>query len=294
MASIHTQDKLDARSDVGTVTLNVADLDAMIRYYHQGVGLSVLAQQGGTAILGRHGVPSVILEQSPALKHAPQGSAGLFHTAIVFDSRADLAASVYSVARKYPQHFTGSADHSVSEAFYFDDPEGNGVELYFDRPREGWTWENGRISMGTVYLDPNAYVQEHLTEAGLSNPVGTDQSASVGHVHLKVGSTKTARDFYEGVVGFDVTTTLGDQAIFFSVGGYHHHLAANTWESRGAMFRTPALGLGEIDLLLPSDAALGSLRERLASRGVAQQDDGRTLLFEDPWKNALRVKVRED
>lgn len=293
MATIQTQDKLDARSDVGAVTLNVADLDAMIRYYQAGIGLTVLAQQGDSAILGRHGVPSLILQQSPALKHAASGSAGLYHTAIVFHSRADLAASVYSLARKYPQQFTGSADHTVSEAFYFDDPEGNGVELYFDRPRETWTWTGTTISMGTVYLDPNTYLQEHLTEAGLNDPVGTDQAASVGHVHLKVGDVATARDFYEGVVGFDVTTTLGDQAIFFSVGGYHHHLAANTWESRGAMYRTPALGLGEIDLILPDDAALGSLRERLVRRGVAQQDDGRTLLFEDPWRNALRVKVQE-
>lgn len=291
MTTAQTQGRLDARSDVGAVTLKVADLDAMIRYYRDGVGLSVLAQQGASAVLGRHGVPSLILEQSPALKHASAGSAGLYHTAILFESRADLAASVYSVARKYPQQFTGSADHLVSEAFYFDDPEGNGVELYFDRPREGWTWENGAITMGSSYLDPNGYVQEHLTEAGLDNPVGTNQGAAVGHVHLKVGDTATARDFYEGVVGFDVTTSFGDQAIFFSVGGYHHHLAANTWESRGAMFRTPALGLGEIDLILPDDAALGSLRERLSARGVAQQDDGRTLLFEDPWRNALRVKV---
>lgn len=293
MATLAPQDKLDARSDVGTVTLKVSDLDNMIRFYSEGVGLAVMAQEGSSAILGRHGVPSVILEHAPALRHAASGSAGLFHTAVLFDSRADLAASVYSVARKYPQQFTGSADHFVSEAFYFDDPEGNGVELYFDRPRDTWTWTDGQVSMGTVYLDPNGYIESNITEAGLSNAVGTDQAASVGHVHLKVGDTKTARDFYEGVVGFDVTTTLGDQAIFFSVGGYHHHLAANTWESRGAMFRTPSLGLGEVDLVLPNDDAVGSLRERLTARGIQQHHDGRTLTFEDPWKNALRVTTKD-
>jgi catechol 2,3-dioxygenase len=118
-------------------------------------------------------------------------------------------------------------------------------------------------------------------------------STAVGHVHLKVGDTGVARDFYEGVVGFDVTTTLGNQAVFFSVGGYHHHLAANTWDSRGALVRTPSLGLGEIDLVLPSDDALGSLQSRLTGRGIASQHDGRTLTFEDPWANALRVTVAE-
>ncbi|RII43274.1 VOC family protein [Galactobacter valiniphilus] len=291
-AAKNPEDRLDALSTVGTVTLKVADLDGMIRFYHEGVGLAVIAQEGDSAILGRHGVPALVLEHEPALKHAANGAAGLYHTAILFDSRADLAASVYSVARKYPSQFTGSADHFVSEAFYFDDPEGNGVELYFDRPREAWQWNNGQVNMGTVYLDPNTYLQSNMTQEGLENPVGTDHAASVGHVHLKVGDTATARAFYEGVVGFDVTTTLGDQAIFFSVGGYHHHLAANTWESRGAMGRAPSLGLGEIDLILPNDDAVGALRERLTARGVAQHSDGRTLTFEDPWKNALRVTIQ--
>jgi len=285
------QDRLDARSDVGAVSLKVADLDGMIRFYTEGVGLGVIAQQGGSAVLGRHGVPAVMLQHEPSLRHAPSGAAGLFHTAILFESRADLAASVYSVARSYPTLFTGSSDHFVSEAFYFDDPEGNGVELYFDRPRETWTWNAGQINMGTVYLDPNGYLEEHLSEEGRASAVGTGQAAAVGHVHLKVGDTATARDFYEGVVGFDVTTAYGDQAIFFSVGGYHHHLAANTWNSRGALFRTPSLGLGEIDLLLPDADAVGALRERLTARGVTQHDDGRTLTFEDPWKNALRVTI---
>ncbi|WP_309081349.1 VOC family protein [Zhihengliuella sp.] len=276
-------DRLDARSTVGTVTLKVADLDAQIRYYTEGVGLAVLEQHGPTAVLGRPGRPAVVLEHSPALRHAPAGSAGLFHTAILFESRADLARAVASVARRYPGRFSGAADHLVSEAFYFDDPEGNGVELYFDRPRESWEWDGTRVRMATNYLDPQQYVAHHLRQD--APPAG----ASVGHVHLKVGDVGTARDFYESVVGFDVTATAGAHAVFFSVGGYHHHLAANTWTSRGALGRTPALGLGEIDLVLPDRQAMGALAERLAARGVEVHDDGRTLTFEDPWRNALRV-----
>jgi catechol 2,3-dioxygenase len=288
------EERLDADSTMGAVTLHVADLDAMIRYYHEGVGLDVMAQHGDSAILGHHGVPSMILQHNPALRHAASGSAGLYHTAILFSSPADLASAVYSVTRHYPHSFTGVGDHTVSQAFYFDDEEGNGVELYMDRPRETWTWHGGQVDMGTTWFDPNQFIREHITEAGLSAPQMDGTSTAVGHVHLKVGDTATARDFYEGVVGFDVTTTLGNQAVFFSVGGYHHHLAANTWDSRGALVRTPSLGLGAIDLTLPSDDALSALRARLTDRGIASQHDGRTLTFEDPWANALRVTVAAD
>ncbi|MGO3151674.1 MAG: VOC family protein [Galactobacter sp.] len=286
-------DRLDANSVMGAVTLHVADLDAMIRYYHEGVGLDVMAQEGDSAILGHHGVPSMVLQHNAGLRHAAAGSAGLYHTAILFSSPADLASAVYSVARHYPHSFTGVGDHTVSQAFYFDDPEGNGVELYMDRPSETWTWHGGQVDMGTTWFDPNQFIQDHITEAGLSAPQMDGTSTAVGHVHLKVGDGNVARDFYEGVVGFDVTAAMGSQAVFFSVGGYHHHLAANTWDSRGALVRTPSLGLGEIDLSLPNDDALGSLRQRLSFRGINTQDDGRTLTFEDPWANQLRVSVKD-
>ena len=289
-----TTDGLDSRSDVGAVTLHVADLDAQLRFYTEGVGLSVLAAEGDSAVLGRGTEPIVILQHSPQLRHAAAHSAGLFHTAILFDSQQALAKSVASVATHYPRAFTGSADHLVSEAFYFDDLEGNGVELYVDRPRSAWTWNNGLVHMDSLYLDPNAYLAQHLPQDGaaeLNGGAAGAKDATLGHVHLKVGSTETARAFYEGVVGFDVSSKLGNQAIFFSVGGYHHHLAANTWDSRGALVRTPSLGLGEIDLVLPTTDAMGALRERLTAHGVAQQDDGRTLTFEDPWRNALRITV---
>ncbi len=282
--AMDTLDRLDARSDVGAVTLKVGNLDSQIRYYTEGVGLDVIAQAGPSAVLGRNGAPTMILEHAPALRHAPDGAAGLFHTAILFSSRADLAAAVQRVATWSAGRFLGASDHLVSEAFYFDDPEGNGVELYFDRPRETWRWDGDRVAMDTVFLDPRRYLQLHLADPAI--PSG---EAKVGHVHLKVGDVATAREFYAGVVGFDVTATIGNSAVFFSVGGYHHHLAANTWNSRGATGREPSLGLGEIDLTVPDEEAVGALRERLTSSSVPWYDDGRTLTFEDPWNNALRI-----
>jgi catechol 2,3-dioxygenase len=151
---------------MGAVTLNVADLDGMTAYYRDAVGLTVLSADGPRVVLGRGSRAVVVLEYSPDLRHAAPREAGLFHTAIVFDTEAALAAAVYSVAQKHPRSFTGSSDHAVSKAFYFDDPEGNGVELYWDRDRSTWSWTHGSVEMTTLYLDPNAFLQEHLTEEG--------------------------------------------------------------------------------------------------------------------------------
>src|SRR4051794_40229455 len=125
---------------MGAVTLRVAGLDAMTAYYRDAVTLSVLSASGDQVVLGRGTEPLLILTGSPDLQQAPARSAGLFHTAILFDTEADLATAVYSVATRHPGTFTGSADHLVSQAFYFTDPEGNGVELYTDRDRSTWSW----------------------------------------------------------------------------------------------------------------------------------------------------------
>lgn len=193
ISTLETQDILAAGTGMGAVTLKVANLDRMVGFYQQGVGLTLLEQQGERAVLGRAGRPALVLEVAPELKHAPINAAGLFHTAFLFPDAADLAASVYSTARKLPQSFTGSSDHFVSKAFYFDDPEGNGVELYWDRPADQWQWKNGEVHMGTVFLDPNAFLQENLTESGA---IDTGEGETfIGHVHLKVGDIRTAKEF---------------------------------------------------------------------------------------------------
>ena len=279
-------DRLAADTAMGAVTLLVGDLDGLTRYYRDVVTLEVLAAEGDTVTLGRAGRPIVVLRHEPALRHAAAGSAGLFHTAILFESQEALAAALYSVARHAPGTFTGSADHLVSQAFYFTDPEGNGIELYWDRARTDWSWVHGRIEMATLFLDPNRFLQEHLTERALAGDTAAD-AASVGHVHLSVGDVATARSFYVDALGFDETAALGSQAVFVSAGGYHHHMAMNVWNSRGAGRRMPALGLGRVDLALPDADALGALEERLRHHGVAVKDDGRTVAFDDPWSNAI-------
>ena len=282
-------DQLAADTAMGAVTLLVADLDAMTAYYRDAVTLQVLSESNGTVTLGRGTTPVIILESAPALKHASPKDAGLFHTAILFDTERALAAAVYSVANRHPGSFTGSSDHLVSKAFYFDDPEGNGVELYWDRARSEWSWTHGQLEMSTLFLDPNLFLQQNLTDEVIENPV--DGSAVVGHVHLAVGDTATAREFYVDRLGFEETLEIPGQAVFVSAGKYHHHMAMNVWNSRGAGRRARTLGLGQVDIVVPGTDDIGSLTERMSHYGIETRFDGQTVAFDDPWSNLIRVSA---
>lgn len=279
-------DLLAADTAMGPVTLRVADLDAMTRYYTQAVPLTVLTAVGPMVVLGRGTEPVVILEHAPELRNASPRDAGLYHTAIVFETEPALAAAVASVARRAPGTFTGSADHLVSKAFYFTDPEGNGVELYWDRDRTAWSWTHGQVEMDVMRLDPNTYLREHLTEAGAADPVVG--GARVGHVHLSIGDVDTARTFYVDQLGFE-TTLDWNGALFVSAGGYHHHMAMNVWNSSGAGRRGRTLGLGAVNIALPTREDIGTTTERLLHYGVEIRDDGATVSFEDPWANLVRL-----
>ncbi|AZS42586.1 Catechol-2,3-dioxygenase [Microbacterium oleivorans] len=283
-------DRLAAATSMGAVTLLVGDLDAMTRYYRDVVTLQIIAAEGDTVTLGRAGRAIVILRHESGLRHAPAGAAGLFHTAILFESQTALAAALFSLAQHAPGTFTGSADHLVSQAFYATDPEGNGIELYWDRDRSAWSWTHGQVEMATLHLDPNAFIRDHLTDAAAAGSTAAD-AASVGHVHLSVGDVTTARAFYVDTLGFDVTAELDGSALFVSAGGYHHHMAMNVWNSRGAGPRMPALGLGRVDLALPDRDSLGELSERLRHHRVEIEDDGRTTTFTDPWRNTLHASA---
>ena len=282
-------DKLLApETRMGAVELLVRDLDAVLKFYNEGMLLDVLQHSGATATLGKNGVPSVILKQVADLPNFNPRGAGLFHTAIVYDSRAELSAAVLNVAQKYPHSFTGTGDHIFSEAFYFNDPEGNGVELYFDRPREQWeVLDNGLYAQATLALDPNDYLQNNI------NPLQvTTAGSSLGHVHLQVGDIDTARNFYAGVLGFEITGEVGP-ALFVSAGGYHHHMGLNVFQSQGAGPRAASYGLGRVDIDVPTEDDRQALAERLHDHDVNTRDDGRTLEFEDPWASVIRVKVAE-
>jgi catechol 2,3-dioxygenase len=289
-AEATNQDLLPAELTMGTVMLKVGDMKLMTDYYQRALGLDVVAEQDGGLYLGRRQKPLVHLAPAPGLSVPSRGEAGLFHTALLFEDQPSLAATVSSAAQFEPQSFAGSADHLVSEAFYFTDPEGNGVELYWDRPREAWSWDGKNVVMDSLALPPQRYLEQFLTEEAVSGQRET--AAGIGHVHLQVGDVQSAHDFYVGTLGFEKTAGWHGQALFVSAGGYHHHMAMNVWNSRGAGPRRDTLGLGEVLIEVPSGDDVGALADRLRLAGVQSHHTGAELRFEDPWRNRLRVAVR--
>ncbi|CAG7602583.1 VOC family protein [Leucobacter soli] len=276
---------LAAELAMDAVTLRVGDLETMSDYYANALALAPIEERsvGGEVrrVLGRGTRPLVRLVHTPDLPGVDPRDAGLFHTAFLFDDAASLAATVYRSANDARSRFAGSSDHLVSEAFYFTDPEGNGIELYVDRPREQWSYASGELRMDTIFLDPNAYLTKHLDEQVLAT-IDT-RPAHVGHVHLQVGDVATARDFYVDALGFEATVQNYPGALFASAGGYHHHVAMNTWNSRGAGPRAARLGLGDVAVTLPAREDLDALAERLRHRGLQFADTGESVVVDDPW-----------
>ena len=210
---------------VGAVHLTVADLARSLTYYTESIGLELLGLGDGEAHLGAGGYELLHLVEEPGARPA-DGYTGLFHFALLVPQRRDLAGWLQHSIRDTVQ-LTGASDHFVSEALYLRDPDHHGIEIYADRPRRLWDGQADRI--GTWPLDVDDLLATN-TEPAPVLPEGT----RMGHVHLRVADVEESVRFYRDVVGFDLIAQLGDQAAFLSAGGYHHHLGANTWESRGA------------------------------------------------------------
>ncbi|MFL5884487.1 MAG: VOC family protein [Thermoleophilaceae bacterium] len=273
-------------TSIGTVRLVVADLDALAGFYQEAIGLREVEQSGDTVRLGvEPGAPLVELVGRPDAAPSPPRSTGLFHLAVLVPSRLELARALRRVAAA-GWRFTGASDHLVSEALYLDDPEGNGIEIYHDRPREEWTYDNGELQMATIPLDLEGVVGElpddDESDAGM--PPGT----RMGHVHLKVSELPPAEEFYEHGLGFDVVVRSYPGALFVSAGGYHHHVGMNTWTSGGGS-APPAgsRGLDWYQVLLPSPEALAQESDRLEAEGarIEQYDGG--VLATDPSGNRV-------
>lgn len=284
---------LAAATAMDAVTLHVGDLDGMSTYYEAAVALEPLEERArGRAVhrvLGRGTTPMLRLVHTPDLPAVDPRQAGLFHTAFLFDDASSLSATVYRAAQDPRSRFVGSSDHLVSEAFYFTDPEGNGIELYTDRDRDLWLHRDGSLVMATEHLDPNDYLRAHLTQEAVD--AGPALAGRVGHVHLQVGDIPTAEAFYLDALGFEATVRGYPGALFASAGGYHHHVAMNTWNSRGAGPRASTLGLGDVAVTVPGRDDLDALATRLRGRGLAFGDDGRAITLRDPWGTQVTVSV---
>ena len=285
--TLHPDTAMDA------VTLHVGDLELMADYYAKALALEPIEERdrGGSVhrVLGRGDTPLLKLIHTPGIPGVDPRQAGLFHTAFLFENQADLAATVYRAAQDPRSRFAGSSDHLVSEAFYFTDPEGNGIELYWDRPRSAWTWNGDEVAMDTIFLDPNAYLRTHLTEEAVAGAASA--KGLIGHVHLQVGDVEQAKRFYVDALGFEKTLGMHPSALFASAGGYHHHVAMNTWNSGGAGPRAATLGLGDVAITVPGREELDALTARLRSHGIQFADEGRFVRVRDPWNTQVTVSV---
>jgi catechol 2,3-dioxygenase len=232
---------------IGRVRLRVADLPRVRDYYERTVGLRALDEDGDTVTLGADS-PLVELVGDPDARPAPPGSTGLFHLAILVPSRPELARSIRRVVES-GERFSGASDHFVSEALYLRDPEGNGIEIYRDRPRDQWEYEpDGQLRMGTVALDLQDVVAEMPGDEDRGMPDGT----VMGHVHLHVSDLGEAEAFYVDRLGLDVTVRGYPGALFVSHDGYHHHVGLNTWQGAHGPAPPPgSRGLIDYELFVP-------------------------------------------
>jgi catechol 2,3-dioxygenase len=270
---------LPATLRLGAVHLTVTDLDRSVAFYQDALGLQQQRRADAVAALGAGAEDLVVLHEEPAARPAGRHS-GLYHFALLHDTRTELARAAQRLAATRTP-IDGASDHGVSEAIYLSDPDGNGIELYADRPRADWPPASGgeRIAMFTRALD----LQGLLAVVADAEPVArAGTGLRMGHVHLHVGDLDAALRFYRDVIGFEVMAAM-PSALFLAAGGYHHHLGVNTWRGEGiGPAPAGAVGLREWTVVL-DDAGLAALGERLADAGLGDGD-----VVADPAGNRVR------
>jgi catechol 2,3-dioxygenase len=269
---------------LGYVHLSVSDIERSLAFYQHSLGLQVHRRKDNGAALGAgHDDLLVLTEQPGAVK--PRRHTGLYHFAILVPSRKELARSIKNIIDTKTS-ITGGADHLVSEALYLDDPDGNGIEIYRDRPRATWEKENGQVKMAVNPLDYQGILAEIETDNGEWSGLHID--TVLGHMHLHVAHLAESTTFYEKVIGFDLMATMMGTAAFLSAGGYHHHLGINTWQGEGAPAPpSNAVGLRyfTINLADPEDQA--ALIGRLKEAGVLQREHEEGVFIQDPSGNGI-------
>jgi catechol 2,3-dioxygenase len=273
---------------VGTVQLTVSDLERSGAFYQRALGLQATELDDGGLSLGSAGRPLVELHGDSSAPRLDRRATGLFHLAILVPTRRDLALALMRIAEaRWP--LDGASDHLVSEALYLSDPDGNGIEIYRDRPREQWRRVGDQVEMATVALDLRDVLAE-LPQDQAAQPLVPD-GTRIGHVHLQVSDIADAEAFYSGLLGFDVVVRGYPGALFVSAGGYHHHIGLNTWNSAGAAAPAPgSVGLRNFEVVLPDDAQRQQLLARIANASVPVEPAQSGAIVRDPSGNAVLLR----
>jgi catechol 2,3-dioxygenase len=268
---------------LGYVHLTVNDLDRSLVFYQNALGFNVHRREGGTAYLGAGGADLLALTEQRGARHYPRRT-GLYHFAVLVPSRLELAHSLKRIAETETP-VQGFADHLVSEAIYLSDLDGNGIEIYRDRPRNEWVDADGNFRMGAEPLDIDGVLSE-LRGNG-SEWTGLHSGTVLGHMHLQVRNIAEANAFYCNVLGFDLMAHLGS-ALFISAGGYHHHIGLNTWASLGAPPPPPdAVGLRYFVIRLPNQAEVEKVLGRARNVDLPVEEHAQGWWVRDPSQNAI-------
>ena len=283
--------RIDAATALGPVALTVSELDRSRAFYERAIGLRATELDDGTLALGVGGAqPLIELRGNTAAARLNRRAPGLYHLAVLVPTRLDLAFALARLAEtRWP--LDGASDHLVSEALYLSDPDGNGIEIYRDRPRAAWTNVGDQLQMSTLPLDLNDVLGELrvATELQTAAPSGT----TIGHVHLQVTDIQEAEAFYHGVLGFDVMTRGYPGALFVSAGGYHHHIGLNTWHSAGVAPAPPgSVGLRSFAIDLPDERQLAAVLARIDAASIPSTHVPGGVLVRDPVGNGVVLRTR--
>jgi catechol 2,3-dioxygenase len=273
-----TPARLGDATRLGAVHLVVSDLDRSVAYYQAAIGLRLHHRDGSTAAMGAGEEDLVVLHERPGARPAGR-HAGLYHYALLFPTREELARAAMRVAAARAP-IEGASDHGTHEAIYLPDPDGNGIELAADRPREEWPGLSGAdgYALGPAPLDLDGL----LAAAGPESTGHAARGPRVGHVHLHVADLDAATRFYRDGLGFDVTMQM-PSAVFLSAGGYHHHVAYNLWRGPGVPPAPPdSVGLRHWTLVLDGEAELEALHRRLTAIDASVEDRAEGTLARDP------------
>jgi catechol 2,3-dioxygenase len=270
---------------IGAIGLAARDL-RLADFYRELLGLTEIERTDRLVRLGAGGVGFLEIEHRPDAKADDPAAAGLYHTAFLMPTRQDHARWIMHMANNRVP-ITGASDHGVSEAFYLDDPEGNGIEVYNDRPPERWNWQDNLVNMPTKALDIEAILAE--ADPVKSTYAAAPEGLRIGHIHLRVGSVEKAEEFYRDALGLDLTRRRGG-ATFMSSGGYHHHVGANVWHSDGAGTRDPdRAGLAWFAIEAADEGAFSAAIAKLRSAHAPLRPTPQGVETADPWGTRIRL-----
>lgn len=283
MAQIHPQTR------IGAVSLTIRNLERSLAYYQERLGFQLHHQDGRVAYLGAGGPDLLILHEAPDAPEPAHNATGLYHFAVLVPSRRHLALMLRHLAESRTP-LQGFADHLVSEAIYMGDPDGNGIEIYRDRPRSEWPRKGNEVQMASDPLDFEGIMAELDGEDEAWS--GLHHDTTMGHIHLKVRNIPETDRFYQEVIGFDLMQHFGSRATFMSAGGYHHHLGANTWHSAGGPPPPAgAIGLRSYEVVLPDEAALDEVVKRMEAAGTPIEQTSKGYQVQDPAQNTVVLRA---